>query len=48
VCRLAGILQPLLVRPTLEAVPRAARGGDFPLTTAGMRWQINFMSVPGL
>jgi hypothetical protein len=28
-------------------VLRAAPGGDFPLSTAEMRWQIEFLSVAG-
>ncbi len=45
--RLAGPLQTLLARLAPEFVLRAAPGGDFPLTTAEMRWQIEFLSVAG-
>ena len=45
--RLAAPLQTLLARLAPEAVLRAAPGGDFPLTTEEMRWQIEFLSVSG-
>jgi uncharacterized protein (DUF2336 family) len=45
--RLAGPLQTLLARLAPESVLRAAPGGDFPLSTAEMRWQIEFLSVAG-
>ncbi len=45
--RVAGPLQTLLARLAPEAVLRAAPGGDFPLTTEEMRWQIEFLSVAG-
>lgn len=45
--RVAGPLQTLLARLAPEAVLRAAPGGDFPLSTEEMRWQIEFLSVVG-
>ncbi|MDE2333335.1 MAG: DUF2336 domain-containing protein [Rhodospirillales bacterium] len=45
--RLAGPLQTLLARLAPEAVLRAAPGGDFPLSSEEMRWQIEFLSVSG-
>jgi uncharacterized protein (DUF2336 family) len=45
--RVAGPLQTLLARLAPEAVLRAAPGGDFPLTSEEMRWQIEFLSVAG-
>lgn len=45
--RLAAPLQTLLARLAPEAVLRAAPGGDFPLSSEEMRWQIEFLSVAG-
>ena len=42
--RLAAPLQTLLARLAPEAVLRALPGGDFPLSTDEMRWQIEFLS----